>query len=47
MNKGQADLLVLLEKAQTKFGYLSEETMAELAKCLALSISDVYGVATF
>jgi len=47
MNKGQKDLLVLLEKAQTKFGYLSEETMAELAKSLALSISDVYGVATF
>ncbi len=47
MNKRQEDLLVLLEKAQTKFGYLSEETMAELAKSLALSISDVYGVATF
>jgi len=47
MNKRQEDLLVLLEKAQTKFGYLSEETMAELAKSLALSVSDVYGVATF
>jgi len=47
MNKGQEELLVLLQKAQNEFGYLSEETMAELAKCLALSISDVYGVATF
>jgi len=47
MNKEQEDLLVLLEKAQAKYGYLPEETMAELAKRLALSISDVYGVATF
>ena len=47
MNKGQEELLVLLQKAQNEFGYLSEESMAELAKSLALSISDVYGVATF
>jgi len=47
MNKGQEELLILLQKAQTEFGYLSEESVAELAKFLALSISDVYGVATF
>jgi NADH-quinone oxidoreductase subunit E len=47
MNKGQEELLVLLQKAQNELGYLSEESMAELAKSLDLSISDVYGVATF
>jgi NADH-quinone oxidoreductase E subunit len=47
MNKGQEELLILLQKAQNEFGYLSEESVAELAKFLALSISDVYGVATF
>lgn len=47
MNKGQEELLILLQKAQSKFGYLSEELVAELAKSLALSMSDVYGVATF
>ena len=47
MNKGQEELLILLQKAQSKFGYLSEESVAELAKSLALSMSDVYGVATF
>ncbi len=47
MNKGQEELLILLQKAQSKFGYLSEESVAGLAKSLALSMSDVYGVATF
>ncbi len=47
MNKGQEELLVLLQKTQNELGYLSEESMAELAKSLDLSISDVYGVATF
>jgi len=41
------DLLVLLERAQSRFGYLSRETIAELAESLGLSISEVYGVATF
>ena len=45
--KGQADLLVLLEEAQSKSGYLSEDVIAELAKSVAMSVSDVYGVATF
>ena len=47
MNNGQEELLLLLQKAQNEFGYLSEESVAELAKSLTLSISDVYGVATF
>lgn len=46
-DKRQEDLLILLEEAQNKFGYLPEELMAELAKSLDMSISDVYGVATF
>ena len=46
-DQGQEKLLVLLEEAQSKFGYLSNEVMAELAESLGLSISDVYGVATF
>ena len=45
--KGQEDLLILLEEAQNKFGYLSGECVTEIADSLGLSISDVYGVATF
>jgi NADH-quinone oxidoreductase E subunit len=41
------DLLVLLERAQSRSGYLSQETVAELAESLGLSISEVYGVASF
>ena len=41
------DLLILLEEAQNRFGCLSEELVAELAKSVDMSISDVYGVATF
>lgn len=40
-------LLVVLKEVQSKTGYLSEELMAELAESLKMSISDVYGVATF
>ena len=45
--KGREDLVVLLAEAQSKFGYLSGESLIEVAKSLDLSISDVYGVATF
>ncbi len=45
--KTSEDLLVLLKEAQSKEGYISEETMAELAETLNMSRSDVYGVATF
>jgi NADH-quinone oxidoreductase E subunit len=41
------DLLVLLEREQSRSGYLSRELMAELAASLGLSISEVYGVASF
>ena len=45
--KGREDLLILLEAAQDKSGYLSGECLAEIAGSLGLSLSDVYGVATF
>lgn len=45
--KGREDLVVLLAKAQNKLGYLTGELLMELAESLDLSVSDVYGVATF
>jgi NADH:ubiquinone oxidoreductase subunit E len=41
------DLLVLLEREQSRSGYLSKDTIAELAAALGLSIGEVYGVASF
>jgi NADH-quinone oxidoreductase E subunit len=41
------DLLMLLERAQSRSGYLSKEIIAEMAESLGLSISEVYGVASF
>ena len=45
--KSNKNLLLLLEEAQNRFGYLSQEIMGKLAKSLGISISEVYGVATF
>ncbi len=45
--KTPEDLLVLLKEVQDEEGYISEETMIELAETLDMSRSDVYGVATF
>ena len=45
--KGRENLVVLLEEAQSKLGYLTGELLIEMAKSLGLSVSDVYGVATF
>ena len=47
MGKSKEDLLTLLVEAQNESGYLSQEFMAELAKSLDISISEVYGEATF
>ncbi len=44
---GGESLLVLLQRAQDKFGYVPEETMVELAESLAIPVNDVYGVASF
>ena len=46
-NKDRGNLLSLLNEAQSKFGYVPEEFMSELAESLDMSLSDVYGVATF
>ena len=45
--KERENLLALLKEAQNKFGYVPEEFMSELAESLDMSLSDVYGVATF
>lgn len=37
----------LLQKAQEEFGYLSEETISEIAGFLGLTKNEVYGIATF
>jgi len=46
-SRGQGNLLVVLEEAQSKFGCVPEEVIVDLAKSLNISISDIYGVATF
>jgi NADH:ubiquinone oxidoreductase subunit E len=43
----EKDLLVLLEREQSRSGCLSRKTIAELAASLGLSIGEVYGVASF
>jgi len=46
-NKEPENLLVALKEAQTRFGYLPPEFMAELAESLDVPINDVFGVASF
>ena len=43
----QSDLVPVLHRAQTEFGYLSPETVRHIARRLRLSESEVFGVATF
>jgi len=45
--KAHENLLVALQEAQTRSGYIRPEFMAELADSFDLSISEVYGVASF
>jgi len=45
--RGQQELVVLLAEAQSKHGYLSNVLLTNMAKSLGLSVSYVYGVATF
>ena len=45
--KDQNNLLLQLEEAQSRLGYLPQELLVELANSLGVSISEVYGVATF
>jgi NADH-quinone oxidoreductase subunit E len=45
--RGRENLLALLKGEQRKSGSLSKEFMAEVAKSLAIPVSEVYAVATF
>ncbi len=40
-------LIPILQKVQTKFGYLSEEAISQIAKLCRMSESEVFGVASF
>jgi len=46
-SKDRENLLALLKEQQNKLGYVPEEFMIELTKSLDMSLSDIYGVATF
>lgn len=41
------DLIKILHKAQTAFGYLPESVQREIANRLKISVAKVYGVVTF
>lgn len=41
------NILLSLEEAQARFGYISPEFMTELAESLDIPVNDVYGVASF
>lgn len=41
------DLIPILQRAQTVFGYLSHDTIRRIGRRLRMSTSEVYGVATF
>ena len=45
--RSKEELLELLKEVQGRFGYLSGELLVEIAKSLGLSVSEVYGVASF
>jgi NADH-quinone oxidoreductase subunit E len=46
-SKAPQNLLVALQEAQTRRGYLTPESVTELAESLDIPVNDVYGVATF
>jgi NADH:ubiquinone oxidoreductase subunit E len=46
-NVGRDGLIPILQEVQDAEGYLSEESVARIARHLALPASKVYGVATF
>lgn len=43
----QQNTLVRLKEIQSKSGYISKESIVEIAESLDISVSEVYGVATF
>jgi len=40
-------LITVLQKVQEKYGYLSEETIRDVAKLMGQSVNEVFGVASF
>jgi len=45
--RDRSSLIVILQRVQSELGYISEEAVAEIARFLGISPSEVYGVATF
>jgi NADH-quinone oxidoreductase subunit E len=43
----QGSLIPVLQDIQEDFGYLSEESVEELARLMDISANEIYGVATF
>ncbi len=43
----QGNLISILQKVQEKFGYISESQVHQISKHLRISMSKIYGVATF
>ena len=43
----QGVLIPVLQQVQGEFGYISEQAVSEIARFLAVSQSEIYGVATF
>lgn len=46
-SEDRQDLLLLLKDAQRRSGYLSDQLMRELAESVGVTVSEIYGVATF
>ena len=46
-NSDRSNLIAILQETQATYKYLSEENLALIAEKLGISISKVYGVATF
>lgn len=46
-NKDKGNLLSILQETQSRYGYLPEEKLRDIAAKLKMPLVDVYGVATF
>ena len=47
LHLGKGATIPLLQKVQSRLGYISPEALREIAEAMELSESEVYGVATF
>ena len=47
MKNVQGNLMPVMQKAQELFGYLSMDTMTMISEGLGVSVTEIYGVATF